>query len=64
MLAAIILIGMYKPRRVLNKTYFHHTNMIPGGRIVFEMGPTPNKQWGAEPGAAPPSVTPILMKEP
>ena len=51
-------------RRVLNKTYFHHTNMIPGGRIVFEMGPTPNKQWGAEPGAAPPSVTPILMKEP
>jgi len=48
----------------LDKPYFHHADMIPGGRLVFEMGPNPNKQWGAEPEAAPPSVTPIMAEKP
>jgi len=50
--------------KTLNRPYFHHSDMIPGGRLVFEMGPKPNKQWGAEPEAAPPSVTLILAEKP
>ena len=50
--------------KTLNRPYFHHSDLIPGGRLVFEMGPIPNKEWGAGPEAAPPSVTPILMKKP
>ena len=50
--------------KTLNRPYFHHSDLIPGGRLVFEMGPKPNKEWGAVPEAAPPSVTPIPMKKP
>ncbi len=47
----------------LNRTWFHHSDLIPGGRLVFEMGPQPNTQWGAGPEAAPPSMTPILTSK-
>lgn len=50
--------------KTLNRPYFHHSDMIPGGRLVFEMGPKPNKQWGAAPESAPPSVTPIPAENP
>jgi len=50
--------------KTLNRPYFHHADMIPGGQLVFEMGPSPNKQWGTDPEAVPPSVTPILAKQP
>ena len=50
--------------KTLNSPYFHHMDMIPGGRLAFEMGPTPNKHWGAERQAAPPSLTPIMPEEP
>jgi len=50
--------------KTLNRPYFHHSDLIPGGRLVFEMGPKPNKEWGAGPEAAPPSVTPILTEKP
>ncbi len=46
--------------RPLDKAYFRHSDIISGGRLVFEMGPEPNKQWAATPEAAPPSVTPYL----
>ncbi|SPF55867.1 Alpha-1,2-mannosidase [Candidatus Sulfopaludibacter sp. SbA4] len=44
--------------RPLNKPWFSHTEIVNGGKIVFYMGPTPNKTWGAAPDAAPPSMTP------
>jgi putative alpha-1,2-mannosidase len=44
--------------RPLNKPWFSHTEIVNGGRIVFNMGPLPNKAWGAAPDAAPPSMTP------
>ena len=30
----------------LNVPKFHHSDIIPGGSLVFEMGPTPNMNWG------------------
>ena len=48
----------------LNRPYFHHSDLIPGGWLVFEMGPKPNREWGVGPEAAPPSITPILMERP
>lgn len=26
---------------------FHHSQIVPGGKLIFEMGPTPNKKWGS-----------------
>ena len=39
------------------KTWFRHADIADGGRIVFQMGSRPNKQFGAEESAAPPSLT-------
>lgn len=47
----------------LNKTWFRHSDLVPGGQLVFEMGPAPNKKWAANPDAAPPSVTPFLSAD-
>ena len=41
----------------LNRPWFHHKEMGNGGRLVLQMGPEPNKQWGSCPEAAPPSMT-------
>jgi predicted alpha-1,2-mannosidase len=41
----------------LNKPWFSHSDIANGGRLVFNMGPMPNKTWGAAPDAAPPSMT-------
>jgi predicted alpha-1,2-mannosidase len=41
----------------LNRPWFEHKDMANGGTLVLEMGPRPNKQWGAAPAAAPPSLT-------
>ena len=30
----------------LNAPKFHHSDIIPGGSLVFEMGPKPNYSWG------------------
>ncbi len=49
--------------KTLNSTYFHHADMIPGGSLVCEMGPTPNDRWGEEPESAPPSVTLIKTEK-
>jgi putative alpha-1,2-mannosidase len=34
--------------RPLNVPRFRQVDMVPGGSLVFEMGPTPNFNWGAE----------------
>ncbi len=47
--------------RTLDRPYFYHWDLVPGGRLFFEMGPKPNKEWGAHPEAAPPSVTKAVL---
>ena len=38
-----------------NKPWFTHENIKRGSMLVFQMGPQPNKNWGARPEDAPPS---------
>jgi predicted alpha-1,2-mannosidase len=40
-----------------DKVWFNHAAIAEGGTIVFQMGSQPNKQFGAAPDAAPPSMT-------
>jgi predicted alpha-1,2-mannosidase len=42
----------------LNRPWFSHAEIAAGGKLVFEMGPVPNKNWGSAPAAAPPSMSP------
>lgn len=42
----------------LDKPWFRHSDIANGGELVFEMGPTPNRNWGGAPDAAPPSMSP------
>lgn len=39
----------------LNRTWFTHDDLMNGATIELVMGPKPNKTWGVEPSAAPPS---------
>jgi len=39
------------------KTWFRHADIASGGSIVFHLGKEPNKQFGTEESAAPPSLT-------
>ncbi len=39
-----------------SKTYIDHTTIMRGGVLEFEMGPEPNKTWGANPQDWPSSV--------
>lgn len=43
--------------KILNKPWFTHDDIARGGRLVLEMGPIPNKGWGSEPAAVPPSMS-------
>lgn len=43
--------------RPWNKPWFSHDDVKDGARLVFEMGPRPNRAWGASPDAAPPSMS-------
>ncbi|MBN2475103.1 MAG: GH92 family glycosyl hydrolase [Pirellulales bacterium] len=38
----------------LNKPWLYHSELVQGGKLVLEMGPEPNKQWGRGPEAVPP----------
>ena len=40
-----------------NKPWFSHADIENGGRLVLDMGPMPNKQWGSAPESAPPSMS-------
>jgi len=39
------------------KPWFRHADIANGGTFVFEMGPQPNMAFGADPAAAPPSMS-------
>lgn len=39
-----------------NKSYIHHNDIIRGGKLIFEMGDTPNKQWASSDDSIPPSL--------
>jgi predicted alpha-1,2-mannosidase len=41
----------------LNKAWFDHAEIKNGGTLIFQMGAKPNKNWGSEPGNAPPSMS-------
>ena len=41
----------------LDKPYFSHDVIANGGTLKLEMGPRPNKTWGAAPEKAPPSMS-------
>ncbi|MGD0873068.1 MAG: GH92 family glycosyl hydrolase [Bryobacteraceae bacterium] len=41
-----------------HKVWFRHADIARGGTLVFQMGPRPNRQFGADDAAAPPSLTP------
>jgi len=41
----------------LDKSWFEHSELLKGGKLVLNMGPRPNKQWGSSPEAAPPSMS-------
>jgi putative alpha-1,2-mannosidase len=41
----------------LNQAWLWHEQIVAGGALVLEMGPLPNKAWGARPEAAPPSMS-------
>ncbi|NOX65953.1 MAG: glycoside hydrolase family 92 protein [Chlorobi bacterium] len=37
----------------LEKPWLTHADIVNGGSLIFEMGPTPNKEWGAGPEDSP-----------
>jgi predicted alpha-1,2-mannosidase len=39
------------------KTYIDHVTLMKGGSLIFEMGPTPNKQFGSNPESWPASAS-------
>ena len=43
--------------QTLNKPWFDHAVIKNGGKLIFLMGPEPNKNWGREQGAVPPSMS-------
>src|SRR3546814_11773302 len=46
------------------RTFLTHEALSQGGTLTFVMGPTPNKQWGSAPAAAPVSMTPAVKTLP
>jgi predicted alpha-1,2-mannosidase len=40
-----------------NKPWFSHADIANGGTFVFQMGPTPNSDWGSSSEVAPPSMS-------
>ena len=41
----------------LNKPWITNTDIVNGGKLVFQMGPRPNKNWGSSPSEAAPSMS-------
>jgi len=41
----------------ISRTWISQKEITDGGIIIFEMGPEPNKKWGAKPEDAPPSMS-------
>lgn len=43
--------------KAYNKPWIEYQTLMDGGTLEFEMGPEPNKKWGADPENAPPSMS-------
>ncbi|MGE5549489.1 MAG: GH92 family glycosyl hydrolase [Bacteroidota bacterium] len=43
--------------RELHRPWFTHGDLVPGGSLLVEMGPRPNRAWGTRPEDAPPSMS-------
>jgi putative alpha-1,2-mannosidase len=43
--------------KALNKPWFYNSDLVKGGKLVFVMGPRPNKNWGSAPGDSAPSMS-------
>jgi len=41
----------------LNKPWINHSDLVKGGKLVFQMGSRPNKSWGSAPDAVAPSMS-------
>ncbi len=41
----------------LDRTYITHSEIMAGGELRFVMGDQPNKEWGTDPAARPPSMS-------
>jgi predicted alpha-1,2-mannosidase len=41
----------------LNKSWFYHSELVKGGRLVLTMGPKPNTSWASGLDKAPPSMS-------
>ncbi len=41
----------------MERTWIKHAEIMQGGRLVFTMGETPNRQWGADASLFPPSMS-------
>ncbi len=41
----------------LNKPWINNADVVKGGKLVFQMGSRPNKNWGSSPEAAAPSMS-------
>lgn len=42
--------------RPLARPWLYHSEIVVGGKLEFQLGPEPNREWGTGPGAAPPIV--------
>ncbi len=40
-----------------NRPWIEHSDIVRGGKLVFQMGPRPNKSWGSSRDARPPSMS-------
>ncbi len=38
----------------LDKPWLYHSQLVQGGKLILQMGPKPNKNWGSAPEAVPP----------
>jgi predicted alpha-1,2-mannosidase len=43
--------------KALERSYITHQEVMQGGKLTFDMGPSPNRQWATTAGQNPPSVT-------
>lgn len=41
----------------LDQPWLYHAQLVKGGKLVLQMGPEPNKDWGSDPEDAPPSMS-------
>jgi len=43
--------------KLYNNPWINHSDIVSGGKLVFQMGSRPNKDWGRSPDVAPPSMS-------